>query len=474
MWDSMPRVVQRFALALHYDVGLLPRLLQFVRTHELICPGDRVGVAVSGGADSTALLRALLELRSELGCVLSVIHLHHGLRGVEADADAAFVQQLAEAHGLPMHFERADVAAYAREKKLSLEAAGRRARIRYFAALQRQGALDKVATAHTADDQAETVLLKLLRGAGTRGLAGIFPAAEQAGTFLVRPLLGNTRAEVEHYLKALQQSWREDSSNRSPEFLRNRVRHELLPLLERDYNPAIRESLNITAEIAREEQNFWDVIIGNLLRDLQAENGMLDAISFRALHVALQRRALKALAPAALDFEHIERAREFIVAAQAGQRQIARGLELRLIRESSGAQWFAFADELGSGSPYSLGLALPGEVQLPSPRNSRLVARLSPSATFGTALDPVLAGRVLTVRNWRPGDRFHPIGRGDAKFKDFFQQLKVPAAARATWPVVELEGEIVWVLGLPVAAKFAAAGNSGFVIEELPSQNATR
>lgn len=460
--------------ALHYDVPVLPSVRQFIRKHRLISPGDRVGVAVSAGADSVALLRVLLELRHELGCILSVVHLHHQLRAAEADADAAFVQQLAVAHSLEFHSTRADVATIASDHKLSIEAAGRRARLDYFAALVASNKLDLVATAHSADDQAETVLLKFLRGAGTRGLAGIYPVSQQRtasgdSVTLIRPLLDVTRPEIETYLRALHQPWREDATNQSPEFLRNRVRHELLPLLAREYNPSIREALATSANIAREEQDFWDVTTSNVLPDLRTDTQNIDVSRFLTMHMALQRRVLKALAPRELDFAHIELAREFILAAQAGERELARGVTLRLQRSTAGEHSFKFvvapSPEPSSPADYTFELPIPGEITLPA-RNSRLVARLVEHAPYGSALDVSLTGHSLTIRNWRAGDRFQPLGRGVGKVKDFFQQLHVPANARSTWPVAELDGEIVWVLSLPVSARFATKSSPALVIEE--------
>lgn len=447
-------------------VRLLRKLLQFVRSHTLVKPGDRIGLAVSGGADSVALLRAFVEARAELGCILSVVHLHHGLRGTDADSDAEFVRQLAAEHALDFHMARRDVRALATQSKLSIEAAGRAARIQFFAELQSKGVVNKIATAHNANDQAETVLLKFLRGAGTRGLAAIYPISKNSGATLIRPLLDVTRAEIEAYLRELGQPWREDVSNQSPEFLRNRIRRELLPLLARDFNPSIVELLSNTADLAREEQDFWESTIHAVTRDLRADDSTFDLANFATLHTAVQRRVLTALAPLTLDFDHIERAREFILAAQSGERELARGLRIQVTRQPAGDAFFAFTTEQATSSDYSFQLPLPGTLELAA-RGSQLVARPSDTPRPGHALTASLAGRTLLIRNWRAGDRFQPFGRGEAKLKEFFQQMHIPAAARATWPIAELDGEIVWVLGLPVAARFAAQ-DSGFIIEELP------
>jgi tRNA(Ile)-lysidine synthase len=283
------------------------RTLEYVGRHGLLKPGDRVGVAVSGGADSVALLRLLLELRSELGIVLSVAHFHHGIRGAEADGDAEFVAGLAKAHQLELHSGDGDSPAHARARQASLETAARELRYQFFARLLKSGKVDKIATGHTLDDQAETVLMKTLRGAGTRGLAGIYPALKSG---LVRPLLGTRRRELEEYLRGLGQEWREDSTNRDRQHLRNRVRHELVPLLERDFNPEVTRVLAETAEVARAEEEYWQRETERLLPEVCSEDGTsLKLKPLLAQPLAVQRRLVRATlehAGAGFDFRHGE------------------------------------------------------------------------------------------------------------------------------------------------------------------------
>lgn len=211
---------------------------------------------MSGGADSVALLRILLELQDELGLVPSVVHLNHKLRGKASDADEKLVARLAEAHGLTLHVERANVAAKAKREKANLEDAARRARYEFFARLVAEKKVDRVAVAHTADDQAETVLAHILRGTGLAGLGGIHPETET----VVRPLLHVRRAELRAYLRAKRQRWREDATNRDTRRLRARIRKKLLPLLEREFQAAIAEHLAGLAELAREDERFLDWI----------------------------------------------------------------------------------------------------------------------------------------------------------------------------------------------------------------------
>ena len=253
--------------------SLAHRVLSYIRKQELLKPGDRVAAAVSGGADSVAMLRLLLELREEIGIVLSVVHFDHKLRGKESDRDEQFVAELARRQQLEFHGASADVARHAADKRLSLETAARELRYGYFWQLLHQGRPNRVATAHTCDDQAETVLMRVVRGAGTRGLAGIYPKLsfhslaepliEDAA--IVRPMLATGRQEVESYLKAIGQHWREDSSNLDLCHSRNRVRHEILPRLAQDLNPSLSTVLAESAEIARVEQDYWDQEVSRLL-----------------------------------------------------------------------------------------------------------------------------------------------------------------------------------------------------------------
>lgn len=449
---------------------MLPSVQRTIRTHALFRPGDRVGVAVSGGADSVALLRALVELRSDLGIVLGVVHVHHGIRGQEADADERFVTDLAKHFDLPLQVERVDTPTHSRHSKLSLETAARNLRYAFFKRLLESDTCDKIATAHTIDDQAETVLIRILRGTGTRGLAAIPPfrsASPELAARIVRPLLGTRRNEIETYLHELNQPWREDTSNRDPKHLRNRIRHELLPMLERDYNPAVRQSLVNLAEIARAEEQHWSSELAKLKRISQTET-LLDRPAFLALPFALQRRLLVDLADRldlSVAFDDIElmlriathpgSEHEF----EGGWRLTATRAQLEFRRDTP--------TEVAAG--YDLPLPVPGALDLPS--SVRLVTSvLSPDEARGYNSASLLAHPrlqlPLRVRNWQPGDRFWPSGSKQAeKLKRLFQEHHVPAAARSRWPVVLSGDSIVWVRGFPVAAEFQADETTSVLIE---------
>ena len=232
---------------------LQKRVLETIGRHSMIRPGDRIGVGVSGGADSVALLHLLAELRTNLGIGIFVLHFHHQLRGAEADEDERFVRELARTFRIEFVSDRADVAGEARRNGLNLEDAARRLRYQFFASVAAARELNRVAVAHTADDQAETVLAHLLRGTGLAGLAGIYPVAG----LTIRPLLEIGRDELRDYLSGLRQSWREDATNQDTSRMRARIRHQLLPLLQRDFDPSSVTRLARLAGFAREEEAFW-------------------------------------------------------------------------------------------------------------------------------------------------------------------------------------------------------------------------
>lgn len=233
----------------------------------LLRPGMRLAVAVSGGADSVALLRALVKAGPEIGLVLSVAHVHHGIRGADADADAKFVADLSAYFGLAFHRRDVDAPAASQENRETLEEAARNLRYAWFAELLASGVADAVATAHTLNDQAETVLHKFLRGAWTEGLSGIHPVLAQPQGAILRPFLDVRRAEIEAWLACIGQPWREDATNADTAHTRNRLRHELLPALAA-YNPRICEQLANLATLARDEDGYWQAELARILPSL--------------------------------------------------------------------------------------------------------------------------------------------------------------------------------------------------------------
>ncbi|HEY1801005.1 MAG TPA: tRNA lysidine(34) synthetase TilS [Terriglobales bacterium] len=479
--------------------SLSQKLLTYILRQELIQAGDRVGVAVSGGADSVALLRLLLELRKELGIVLSVVHLNHQLRGEESDGDEQFVKALALDNKLEFHGERVAVKAYAQSKHLSLEAAGRELRYGYFHRLLDRNRVDRIATAHTLDDQAETILLRLVRGTGTRGLAGIYPKlnilaaslpSRTAGAaFIVRPLLNTSRKELEAYLSEISQEWREDSSNLDPQFSRNRVRHGMLPWLEENLNPSVRNTLADAAEVARAEEEYWESRVRDLLprvsvQDSKAPLSQLDLPALRELPLALQRRVLRAVGVPLgihLEFQHVERILQLVNEQSAlGPFSVPGGSVAKSAGKNNARLRFQ-AENLAPApahSSFAYALPVPGRIVVSEIQTEFHATLIPPDAAEGynpqdseNLMDARLLARNLQVRNWREGDRFWPAHtKAPRKIKQLLQERRVTGPERKVWPVIVSGNEIVWMRGFPLPAHLRSKNgtSSAVKIQELP------
>ncbi len=374
------------------------------------------------------------------------------------------------------HAGRADTPQFAREHHLGLEAAARQLRHEFFRELIRQNNADKVATAHTLDDQAETVLLRLMRGAGTKGLAGIYPEIKVEGGSIVRPLLGVRRAELRSWLESLGQTWREDATNADLSFTRNRVRHKLLPLIESEFGSASLERLAETAEIAHAEERYWEAQLQPLLQELTADGEYrlsVDALLQQPL--AIRRRLVRAAAHklnVTLEFQHVE---QVLALPQSGERKtisLPNGLRASA---DKGSLRLRIEHSDSKVQPFSYKVSVPGEIKIADLqcrirfrliRGNQALASCDPRQL----LRPELTGSELIIRNWRAGDRFWPLhSKSDKKIKELLKPDRVPAALRALWPVAEHEGEIVWVRGLPVSRNFCLRDEqSAVVVEELP------
>jgi tRNA(Ile)-lysidine synthase len=444
---------------------------QYISKERLLKPGDRLGLAVSGGADSVALLRLMVDLRKELGVVLSVIHFNHKLRGAEAEADEKFVKELSEKHELEFFCQSGDAAHYSEHEHLSIEAAAKALRYEYFGSLLKGGKCTRVATAHTLDDQAETVILKLARGAGTRGLAGIYPKVavghhpgKPSDALIVRPLLAIRRKQLESYLKALGQDWREDRSNRDLRHSRNLVRHGILPRLERNLNPAVREALAETADIARAEEEYWTSQVADFLPRVwkssdagkPVDSGALNVSILSAQPLALQRRLIRAAAESLgfqLEFKHVEQ----ILQLSSNR---SRHLQSTILPEGWNA---THADNEimveRSAKPlildYEYRLPIPGKVRLPQIHKLIETVLVRPGDESGYnpdhAFDPALLTKELLVRNWRPGDRFWPgHSKSPKKVKELLQERHLTGTERKLFPVVVSGTEVIWLGDFPV------------------------
>ena len=462
-----------------------------------------MGVAVSGGADSVALLHILLELQPRLGVVLCVVHLNHQLRGRAADGDERFVAKLAAQHGLECFVERVDVAARAKRSKLNVEDAARRARYEFFAALVKEGKVARVATAHTADDQAETVLAHILRGAGLAGVGGIHAVSGD----VARPLLGIRRADLRVYLKEKKQTWREDATNRDTTKLRARIRKKLIPLLEKQFQPATVEHLCRLAEFAREDDaqlNLTAEFRASALSKASSEGIRINALElqcrpprsaidsgnvdplFKLRTFSLSRRMVryivKGVKPRAgeLGARQVE---AVLTLAELGENgsslQLPGGVEVRRERDEL---LFRAVDAARRSAGSTRGLAESGRKEFEHPidldrkESTVAVPCLARSFRFTTIDGPEKTGETngnalvlnrnalrkpLVLRNWRPGDTFQPLGhRKPHKLKRLLNEKRISRWDRDGWPVLTSAGVIVWVRGFAVGAAFAATAET--------------
>ncbi len=585
---------------------LAERVLAYIRREGSLRPGDRVGIAVSGGIDSVALLRLLLELRHELGIVLSVVHFNHRLRGADSDADQEFVAALAREFGLEFHVAGGDAARLATEEHYGVEAAARALRYEFFEELlgaedapsdsdisgakaqhsqafdrgagsaappqsfpqglqpgtvgasdgttevvpfqnrtleavplpnrtlgvvpsqnlsvptSRQAALNKIATGHMLDDQAETVLMRLIRGTGHRGLGAIYPRVmieDEDGDGhgeIIRPLLGVRRCELEQYLTDLKQPWREDSSNSDLRFTRNRVRSMVLPLLEREFNPAVAASLAELAEIARDEEDYWENEISGWvgtvvqwsqpewtrglpgfedsqsLVQIQASSSktldskVLDPELLKRLEEpgpalmnasvsrpwlltesrAVQRRVIKAIGDEAgipLEFKHVEEILRFASGEGPHGKELSLPLGWKIVREPEALVFVTPDLRRQERIPdYEYSLPVPGRITVPElgavieamPLTSQ--ARFAEYNSEQLVRADLLPGQLI-VRNWRPGDRFWPAHtKAPKKIKELLQERHLAQPARRLWPVVASGDDIIWIRGFPVPARLRA------------------
>jgi tRNA(Ile)-lysidine synthase len=487
------------------------RVLEVVERSGMLRAGERVGVGVSGGADSVGLLRVLCELQEKLGIVVSVVHFNHELRGKASDADEKFVEKLAARLGVEFIAGRENIREKAKREKANLEDAARRARYAFFARLVNEGKVDCVAIAHTMDDQAETVLGHILRGTGLAGLGGIHP---ETGV-VIRPLLGVRREELRAYLKLREQSWREDATNRDMTRLRARVRKKLLPLLEKQFQPRVVEHLANLAELAREDESLLEKLAGEWIKKAIEKNGEESRIAIdkffwcggekrdtadskdlnggdnkksvsRAFAKRVVRKIVEELKAHAgeLGAQHVEAVLRLADEGQNGKGlELPGGVEARRERDALIFSARRSTEKRASPLParqYEYDLKLEKTdttvrvVELECEFRLRVIdwpAKRGETKGVGAVLDRDRLQLPLVLRNWKPGDRLHAAGhRGAHKLKRLLNEKHVSRWERDGWPVLTSEGTIVWARGFPVAAKYAVdeRTKTGIVIVEEP------
>jgi tRNA(Ile)-lysidine synthase len=451
---------------------MLDRIAQFIERQRMFVPSMRVGVAVSGGADSVFLLHALHELAPRWNLRLSVVHVEHGIRGAASIDDAEFVRKLAASFALPFHIRSVDVPAI----RDNQEQAARLARHDFFAELIACGTLDCVATGHTRNDQAETVLYRILRGSGTVGIAGILPVTCAE---LVRPLLEIDRVEIEAWLRERNIAWRQDATNQDRSYARNRLRHEILPQLREAFNPRLDETLAHMAAVARDEEKYWDSVV-------PATTAAADGIQFlrtaelTQMPPAIARRIIRRAIETVrgdlrqIDFTHIERVLEMARSLDGHDRIQLPGLDV-----FRSFDWIRLAPsglDTGRVRDFSVPLEIPGSVELPGsqaritlqiqekmgsePSSDRMVNDLDWKCLSHRGVHPS-----LELRNWRPGDQYQPLGQSKPeKLKFLFQVARIPLWERGKWPIITYNGIIVWSRRFGAAAEWAATPASRVVL----------
>ena len=429
----------------------------------LLVPGDRVLAALSGGPDSVALVALLLKLRGEMPLEIRLAHFNHRLRD-EAGEDVRFVRGLARRWVLPLDVEAADVRSFASGRKLNLEEAGRELRYRFLRRAAEAAGATKIATGHTMTDQAETVLMRLMRGTGLAGLAGIAPVVAGAPCPVVRPLLDISGPDLRVWLGAQGLPFREDASNRDLRFLRNRIRAGLLPELARRYEPRIVAHLARLAGIVREDDELLHGFIRELADEFILRDGrevLLDLKTLPLVIPALARRVarefLREIAGSLRDVSYDDVA-SLLALGEGKELTLRKGLVLR--REGGRV---GLKKRTSTSRPYetswdgrrilvleAAGLTLEGTRRKANPSNQSF----KNDDRAGADLDAAKLVFPLTVRSRKPGDLYRPLGApGRKKLKEILRAKGVPAGVRARLPVVLSQGEIVWVPGLPASEK---------------------
>ncbi|MGI6345102.1 MAG: tRNA lysidine(34) synthetase TilS [Bacillota bacterium] len=439
---------------------MFERVRSQIRLKSLLPPGERLVVATSGGPDSVCLLHLLHRLSEEFGWQLVVAHLNHQLRGEAAAGDAAFVQRLAQDLGWPAVIGQADIPRIMTEAGGSVESVSRRCRYQFLRQVAGESAASRIVLGHHQGDQAETVLLHLLRGAGVSGLGGMRPLEEMDGVSLVRPLLQESRRAIMEYLREQRLSFRVDASNAEAIYQRNWLRLDVLPLL-RQANVAIEESLARTADLAAADDAWLTAQARQALRDVTVATHpagiTLSVAKMSALPLALQRRALRLVwqeligHPQNLLFSHVESALELLGSPTGAASDWPLGWRCRRSHHS------LVIEQPDEAREWCFELPLPGALELPDGLGTisaqllrrRDVAAIPDSAAQACCDYEPLRGQSLQVRNWRPGDVFQPLGMaGSKKLQDFFVDQKIDRQQRHRIPLVVSGDNIVWVAGL--------------------------
>ena len=450
---------------------ILKTVMQTIVTHRMLTAGDSVLVAVSGGMDSVTLIHVLRTLASEFDIRLAIGHLNHGLRQGDADRDAGFAAELAGRLNLPFYGDKRNVRQLKQDGRLSLEEAARDVRYEFLEAVSARHGFDKIATGHHANDNAEQVLMNLMRGSGPLGLSGIAPVR---GRKIIRPLLELKKSEIVEYVTEKKLAFVTDLSNTDQSFRRNRIRHHLIPELEKGYNPSIIDTLNRVGAILRAEDQWLDNILTKDFQNCVAVHGTdsirIDLSRFEGLATAAKRRIVrKAIQSVKTDLrritlKHIDAILDLVARRSTdGRLNLPDGIRIRLKtthltvekRKSAGPGSSDFSEDppaidycytiAGLQSIYikEAGAVIKvSEIRRDDLPEFKFVTKDTAYFDMERLLFP------LIVRNFRPGDRFSPLGlKGTQKLKKYFSDHKVPGAQRRRCPLLLSRNKILWIAG---------------------------
>jgi len=428
-------------------------ILRAAIKHRMFSQGDRVLAAVSGGPDSVAMLHALHTHSAEFGIRLYVAHLNHQIRGEESNLDEVFVHNLAHSFGLEAIIRRVDVPSLREELGMGVEEAARFVRYKFLRDTSTELGANKIAVGHNADDRVESVLLNVIRGAGISGLGSIRPIRGN----IVRPLLDTPRKEIEQYIKENALPFRIDESNMDTSYARNRIRHELIPLLEQDYNPAIREALVKLAEIAGAQNDLITDLANAALNEIRDDSN-INPVHFLDLHKALQYQVIRAeierLKGNLLDvgYEHVERVIEALRSGEDFTITLPSGL---IYAERRGDKFsIRKREKLPEIEPFDVPLPAPGSVKIEL-IGLNIQADIIDSPTPGklppdeALIDADSITGQLRIRSIHPGDRIVPLGmQGSKKLQDIFVDKKISKSERTRAAVVVDDEKVLWVVGV--------------------------
>jgi tRNA(Ile)-lysidine synthase len=464
---------------------MLDQVKKTIKQYRMLTPGDRVLVAVSGGVDSVVLLYALRELQKSEKLSLAVAHFDHAIR-TDSAADAEFVKKLARSLKLRYYSERADVPAYAKAQKLSLEVAARTLRYQFFERIAKAHDFNKIALGHTLNDQAETLLMRLLRSAGLEGLSGIPPVRPSGELTYIRPLIECTRDQIVAFAQAHKLSWREDPTNYDTTIARNKIRHELIPILK-EYNPKVLEALGRTARLLAQAAHVLDCqaeqALATLIASESAQGLALDLKGLLELPEYLQalvlRRAIARVNPLCEpEAAHIEALLRWISRRGAGELHLPAGV--RVLRRHS--HLIVTARPAAPPKCFEYLLTVPGETTLSEIGWRFVIRSLHPHprpyltltlSVYGEGTGEV-RGRALldadkiqgslVVRNRRPGDRIR-LRSGTKKLQDFFTDRKIPREQRDAIPLICDENALIWIVGEAVHEDYRATPQTKHILE---------